>query len=121
MTIDDKIKDERLQHHVNREAAKISALSSGKIDKYEYPTCEEILPSHQSIIIEQANFTFSPLGKPFEKQMKTIEEQRKKQVEALEVLKPNTQKLTIKDAILGNTLTEEAKNELSKTKEIEKT
>ena len=53
--------------------------------------------------------------------MKTIEEQRKKQVEALEVLKPNTQKLTIKDAISGNTLTEEAKNELSKSKEIEKT
>ena len=46
---------------------------------------------------------------------------RKKQVEALEVLKPNTQKLTIKDAIPENTLTEEAKNELNKIKEIEKT
>ena len=37
MTIYDKIKDEKLQDVINREAAKISALSSGKIDKYEYP------------------------------------------------------------------------------------
>ena len=47
MTIDDKIRDEKLQHDINREAAHISALSSGKIDKYEYPTGEEILPSNQ--------------------------------------------------------------------------
>ena len=63
MTIDDKIKDEKLQYDINREAAKISALSSGKIDKYEYLTGEEILPSDQSRIIEQANFTYSLLGK----------------------------------------------------------
>ena len=47
MAIDDKIKDENLQYNINREAAKISALSSGKIGKYEYVTGEEILPSHQ--------------------------------------------------------------------------
>ena len=57
MTIDDQIRDEKLQYHVNREAAKISALSSGKIDKYEYLTVEEILPSNQQQIIEQAKFT----------------------------------------------------------------
>ena len=57
MTIDDKIKDEKLQYDINREAAKISALSSGKIDKYEYLTGEEILPSDESRIIEQAKFT----------------------------------------------------------------
>ena len=45
MTIDDKIKDKKLQHNINREAAKISALSSSKIDKYEYLTGEKILPS----------------------------------------------------------------------------
>ena len=67
MTIDDKIRDEKLQYNINREAAKISALSSGKIDKYEYLTGEEILPSDQSRIIEQAKFTYSPLGKAFEK------------------------------------------------------
>ena len=57
MTIDDKIKDEKLQYDINREAAKISALSSGKIDKYEYLAGEEILPSDESRIIEQAKFT----------------------------------------------------------------
>ena len=44
MTIDDTITYEKLQYDVNREAAKISALSSGKIDKYEYLTGVEILP-----------------------------------------------------------------------------
>ena len=83
MTIDDKIKDEKLQHDINREAAKILALSSGKIDKYEYLTGEEILASHQSRIIEQAKFTNSPLGKAFEKQIKTIEDQGEKQIKAL--------------------------------------
>ena len=97
------------------------ALSSGKIDKFEYLTGEEILTSDQSRIIEQPKFTYSPLGKAFEKQTKTIAEQGKKQVEALGVLKPNTQKLTIKHAIPENTLTAEVKNELNKIKEIEKT
>ena len=60
MTIDDKIRDEKLQYDINREAAKISALLSGKIDKYEYLTGEEILPSDQSRILEQAKFTYSP-------------------------------------------------------------
>ena len=68
MTINDQIRDEKLQYDINREAAKISALSSGKIDKYEYLTGEEILPSNQQQIIEQAKFTYSPLGKAFEKQ-----------------------------------------------------
>ena len=67
MTINDKIRDEKLQCNINRGAAKI-ALSSGKIDKYEYLTGEETLPSNQRQIIEQAKFTYSPLGKAFEKQ-----------------------------------------------------
>ena len=46
MTIDDQIKDEKLQYDINREAAKISALSSGKIDNYEYLTGEKILSSN---------------------------------------------------------------------------
>ena len=57
MTIEDQIKDEKLQYDINREAANISALSSGKIDKYEYLTREEILPSNQQRMIEQAKFT----------------------------------------------------------------
>ena len=63
MTIDDKIRDEKLQYDINREAAKISALSSGKIDKYEYLTGEEILPSNQRQTIEEMNFVYSPLRK----------------------------------------------------------
>ena len=88
MTTEDRINDEKLQDDINREAAKISALSSGKIDKYEYLTGEEILPSNQRQIIEQAKFTYSPLGKAFEKQTKTIEYQGKKQLDALADLKP---------------------------------
>ena len=91
MAINDQIRDENLQYDINREAVKISALSSGKIDKYEYLTGEEILPSNQQQIIEQAKFTYSPLGKAFEKQIKTIEDQGKKQVDALENLKPKEQ------------------------------
>ena len=84
MTIEDQIKDEKLQYDINREAAKISALSSGKIDKYEYLTGEEILPSNQQQIIQQAKFNYFPLGKAIEKQIKTIEDQGKKQVKAIQ-------------------------------------
>ena len=84
MTIEDQIKDGKLQYDINREAAKISALSSGKIDKNEYLTGEEILPSNQQQIIEQVKFTYSPLGKAFEKQTKTIEDQGEKQIKAIQ-------------------------------------
>ena len=73
MTINDQIRDEKIQYDINREAAKVSALSSGKIHKYEYLTGKDILPSNQQQIIEQAKFTYSPLGKASEKQIKTIE------------------------------------------------
>ena len=76
MTIEDQIRGEKLQYDINREAAKISALL-GKIDKYEYLTGKEILPSNQQQIIEQPKFTYFPLGKAFEKQTKTIEDQGK--------------------------------------------
>ena len=87
MIIDDQIRDEELQYDVNREAAKISALSSGKIDKYEYLTGEETLPSNEKQIIEKGKFTYSLLGKAFEKRTKTIEDQREKQVETLKNLR----------------------------------
>ena len=88
MSLEDQIRDEKLQYDNDREAAKISALSSGKTAKYEYLTGEEILPSNQQQIIEQAKFTYSPLGKAFEKQIKTIEDQGKKQIDTLADLKP---------------------------------
>ena len=80
MLIDDNIKYEKPQHDINRTAAEISALSLGKIDLYKYLTGEEILPSDQSRIIEQKHFTYSPLEKASEKQIKTIEEQAKKRI-----------------------------------------
>ena len=87
MTIDDQIRDGKLQYDINREAAKISALPSNKIHKYEYLTGEDILPVNRQQIIEQARFTYSPLGKSFEKQINTIKDQGEKQIEALESLK----------------------------------
>ena len=88
MTINEQIRDEKLQYDINKEAAKISSLSSGKIHKYEYLTDEDILPSNQQQIIEQAKFIYSPLRKAYEKQIRTIEDQGKKQIYALESLKP---------------------------------
>ena len=102
MTIEDQIKDEKLQYDINREAAKISALSSGKLDKYEYLTGEEILPSNQQQITQQTKFNYSPLGKAIEKQRKTIEDQGKKQVEAIQDNKQlvNINKDVYKDELL---------------------
>ena len=88
MTMEDQIRNEKLQYDINREAAIISPLSSGKIDTYELLTVEEILRSNQQQIIEQSKSTYSPLGKAFEKQTKTIEDQGKKQIDALADLKP---------------------------------
>ena len=74
MPIDDQIEDEKLQYDINRKTAKMSALSWGKTGKSEYLTGEEILPSNQKQVKEQAKFTYSPLGKAFEKQAKPIED-----------------------------------------------
>ena len=120
MTINDQIRYEQLQYDINTEAAKKSALSSGKTHKYEYLRGENILPSNQQQIIEQARFTYSSLGKTFEKQTKTIEDQGQKQVEALNTLKSNNQ-LTIEDVIPKNALNnDEVKKDLDKIQEIEK-
>ena len=84
MTIDDKIRDEKLQYDIKKEAAKMSALLSGKIDKFEDLTGEEILISDERRVIEQTKFLYSPLGKAFEKQIKTIQDQEKKQIKAIQ-------------------------------------
>ena len=97
MTINDQISDEKLQYDINRETAKISDLSSSKIHKYEYLTGEDILPSNQQQIIGQARFSYSPLRKSFEKQIKTIEDEGQKQVKALEDLKSKGQVKPIED------------------------
>ena len=98
MTINDQIRNEKLQYDLNREAAKISALPSGKIHKYKYLTGEDILPSNQPQINEQAKSSYFPLGKAFEKQIKTIKNQGEKQIDALENLKDtNKQVVNIND------------------------
>ena len=71
-----------MQYNGNREAAKISALFSGKIHKCEYLTGEEILPSSQRQIIKQTKFAYYPLGKAFEKQIE-------RQVGAIRSLDPS--------------------------------
>ena len=100
MTNDDKIRDERLQYDINKEAAKISAWSNGKIDKYKYLTGEEILPSNQKQILEQAKFVYSPSRKAFKKQTKTIEDQGERQIRAIEehgkqLIKSSSEKISL--------------------------
>ena len=85
MAIDSKIGDEKLQYDIDREAAKISALSSGKIDKCKYLTGQKVLCSNQRQVIEQAKFTNSPFGKAFKKQTRIIVEQGREQNEAIKV------------------------------------
>ena len=84
MTINGQNRDEKLQYDNNRERQPITVLSSGKIHKYDYLTGEEILLFNQQKIIEQAKFTYSPLGKAFEKQIKTVEDQGEKQIKAIQ-------------------------------------
>ena len=96
MTIDNKIRDEKLQYDINRQAAKISALSSGKVDQYKYLTGEEILLSDQRRVIEQAKFTYSPLGKI----KKIIEDQGRKQIDAITNQNERLAALSNKDNLL---------------------
>ena len=70
MKIDDKIRSEKLQYNINGKAIKTSALSSGKTDKYEYLTGEEMLPFNKRQMIKQAKFAYSPLVNFFDKQKK---------------------------------------------------
>ena len=74
---------------IARKATKISSLSSGKIDKHEYHLSEEILPSNQRQIIEQAKFAYSTLGKAFEKQTE-------KQIIATKSLTPSNRRDELK-------------------------
>ena len=79
-----RLEIKKIQYDINRKAAKISALSSGKIGKYEYLTGKEILPSNQQQVIEQAKFTYSPLGKDLEKQIKAVEDQGQRQIKTIQ-------------------------------------
>ena len=119
MITEDQIRDQKLQYDINREAAKISALSSGKIDRYEYLTGEEILPTNQQQMIEKAKFTYSPLGNAFEKQTKAIKDQVEKQIRAIQDKRPiesiekftydiNDSPIVLKEKEIYNKLTEKS-------------
>ena len=84
MIIDGQIRNEKLQHDINREAAKISAVLWNKFNKYDYLTGKEILPSNQKQMMQEAKFTYTLLGKAFGKQIKTIEDQGEKQIKAIQ-------------------------------------
>ena len=122
MTIDDQIKDEKLQYNIIREAGKYQLYHQAKFVNMNL-TGEDILPSNQQQLIEQAKFTYSPLGKTFEQQITTIKDQDEKQVEALNNNNNNNNKLAIKDeniipkSAFGN---DEAKDEFNKIKKLEK-
>ena len=134
MTIEGWIRDEKLQYDINREVAKISTLSSGKIDKYEYLTGKKILSYTQQQIIKQAKLTYSPLLKAFEKQTKTIKEQGEKQIKAIQDKRPiksiekftndiNDSPIVLKEKEIYNKLTEESLekiNNLDKSVDINK-
>ena len=67
-----RLRIKKQQFDIDGEAAKISALSSCKINEHECLAGEEILPSNQQQIIEQDKFTYSPLGKPLKIKQKLL-------------------------------------------------
>ena len=120
MAIDDKIRDKKRQYNINRDAGKIPALSSEKNDEYKYLTGEEILPTDQRRVIEQAKFTYSSLGKALEKQTKTIKNQGTKQIQVLKILNfANEEELSNKSFIPNNQLNPEIVNELKRFEKVE--
>ena len=118
MTIDDKIRVEKLQNDINKEHIKISTLPSTKTVKYEFLTGIEILLPDQSRVIDPAKFTFSHLGKFLEKfDQKQLKMRLKNKQKRLKVQPKNTdQKLkTISNLFSKNFSATEARNELKKT------
>ena len=90
------------------------------MDKYKYLTGKNILPSNQQQIIEQARFTYSPLGKAFEKQVQTIKDLGEKQIHVLKDLKPKQQTKSIEGIFPEGYETVEIKNKINKIKEHKK-
>lgn len=78
ITVDERIRDEKLRYDINREASKLSALLLGKINKYEYVRAEKTLPLDQSRIIEKAKFIYPPVEKACKKQSKVVNNHRDK-------------------------------------------
>ena len=133
MTIGDKIRDEKLQYDINREATKVSALLSVKTDEHDCLTGKEILLPLQRRVLEQADFIHSPLEKTLEKQAKTTKDQGKKQIKKLKDHEENeintlenwfkgnfrdTDKISINSSFLNDFLNEEPTHKINKIVEI---
>ena len=114
------IRLERKNYNTILQQPKYQLYHQKKIGKYEYLTGKEIVPSNQKQIVEQTNFTYSSLEKAFEKQTKAIEDQGKKQVDALKDLKPKEKTKSIEGIFPEGYESVEIKNELNKIKEFEK-
>ena len=129
MIINDKIRDEKRQHNIITETARILAWSSVKMGNYEYLTGEEILFSSKSQMIEQAKFTYWLLGimvkhsknKKIKNKNKkeNIDKYKEKQIEALQILKPTEQQKQkwIEDILPKHLHNNEIKKELKKSKQ----
>ena len=116
MKIEDKIRNEKLQYDANREETTILALTSGKIDQHGFLTSEEILPFDQT----KSQIQLFPSENVLEKRTKITEDPERKQIKALKFLKPNTQQLIIKNAILEDQQIKKTKLKLIELKKIEK-
>ena len=128
--LDDKIKTNKAQYDLDREAPKISALSSGELEKYKYLTDEDL--GYKSDVIQKAKFEYSPFGKAFNKgldesdkkgllkRLKNIEDTSEEQLKMIENEKDN--QLGIKSAVsvLDEELLQEARNVLTKLSNQEK-
>ena len=112
MTIDDYIKDEKTQYDINREGAKIPALSSGKINNYEFLAGKKLLPFNQKQVTEQAKFTYFSLGKAFEKQTKTIEDHGKNIVKSDALAKKYDDAKNDSESVLKQKLVDKRKDEI---------
>ena len=119
MATEDKTRDEKLQFDINQKAAKISALSSAKIDKYEGLAGGEILASNQSRMKERLSLLIL-IYRSFRRSNKSHWWSRKITSWTFKVLKPDTWKLTINNEIPKTKLSEEAQNDLDKIEQIEK-
>ena len=97
--IDDQIKDKKLQYDINREAAKISAWSSGRIHKHKHLTGEEILPSNQKQIIKQASLLILLWKKLLENKQKQLKIHKKNRLNELESMENNSLNPVVKKSI----------------------
>ena len=86
-----KLREAAVEKDLRQTAAKISALKSGNIDKYEFLTDTDIVPRGADSSLADVQFEYSPLGKAFDKQVKAIQEQGQRQVAAIkQIAQPDT-------------------------------